>query len=713
MNVPPDLHEALKQLARMRNQVIIRKADKGSAVVLQDFDNYVQEGNRQLSNKEFYQPLEEEIYPATYNIFKEILQRLEKVPGEVGSDKGGHTAGISQKQLEFLLPPSLREVRERRFYMLPKIHKDPLKWTVPHLIPPGRPIISDCSSEGYQIAAFLDYFLQPIATSHPSYLKDTNHFLDRLKEIQAEETSILVTADVDAMYTNISHDSGLKAVARALKAHPPTEEHPRIPDSYLLELLRVSLERNDFLFNGKFYLQVKGTAMGKKFAPSYANIFMADWEQRMLEGATLKPQNWDRFLDDIFMVWDHGKEALDTFFTYLNQDDPNVQLKQEIDEQEVNFLDITVFKGSTMAQKRLSTKVYRKPTDTMELLHKTSYHPQHTFRGIIKSQVLRFKRLCTEETHFEDACRTLFEALTPRGYTWSFLNSIKTNTLTQMENPTKGSTLLDSSIEPRRSSKCGHRNCKVCPIIKEASSFRSTTTGKTYPILHDLDCSSTSVIYLITCTRCQLQYVGETSLTIRHRFWKYRNRIDKGPHPLNPSLVEEHFRVENFHEGLADMEVTLIGTHQSMTRDTAFISAHRHTKEDFWMEELRTIFPLGLNFKAPGSYSILPFIIPYNEERLRWARQTMKHWNWSTRPKHHPYLKNRVLAACSKGPNLTAFLSRAELIDPDAPCIEHHTNPDFSYTLKDLTDLAENKDPPMLTIQDVEEWLAQEDPADR
>lgn len=29
-------------------------------------------------------------------------------------------------------------------------------------------------------------------------------------------------------------------------------------------------------FNKEFFLQIKGTAMGKKFAPAYANIFMAE-----------------------------------------------------------------------------------------------------------------------------------------------------------------------------------------------------------------------------------------------------------------------------------------------------------------------------------------------------------------------------------------------------------------------------------------------------
>jgi len=53
----------------------------------------------------------------------------------------------------------------------------------------------------------------------------------------------------------------------------------KIPDEYILKLLEINLTKNDFEFDSKFYLQDKGTAMDKKFAPSYANIFMADWEE--------------------------------------------------------------------------------------------------------------------------------------------------------------------------------------------------------------------------------------------------------------------------------------------------------------------------------------------------------------------------------------------------------------------------------------------------
>ncbi|KAK3519623.1 hypothetical protein QTP86_017547, partial [Hemibagrus guttatus] len=54
--------------------------------------------------------------------------------------------------------------------------------------------------------------------------------------------------------------------------------------------------------------QVKGTAMGKRFAPSYANIFMAKWEEEALSAWPIKPLHYFRFLDDIWGVWKESEK---------------------------------------------------------------------------------------------------------------------------------------------------------------------------------------------------------------------------------------------------------------------------------------------------------------------------------------------------------------------------------------------------------------------
>ena len=60
------------------------------------------------------------------------------------------------------------------------------------------------------------------------------------------------------------------------------------------------LKNNLFEFNSKVFQQISGTAIGTKFAPPYACIYMDRVEQDFLETQELQPLLWLRYIDDIF-----------------------------------------------------------------------------------------------------------------------------------------------------------------------------------------------------------------------------------------------------------------------------------------------------------------------------------------------------------------------------------------------------------------------------
>lgn len=81
--------------------------------------------------------------------------------------------------------------------------------------------------------------------------------------------SYLFTIDIDSLYTNIDTATGLQAVASIFQKYP---DSTRL-DKEIIQLLTIYLNNNDFEFNNKHFLQIHGTAMGQRHAPSYANIF--------------------------------------------------------------------------------------------------------------------------------------------------------------------------------------------------------------------------------------------------------------------------------------------------------------------------------------------------------------------------------------------------------------------------------------------------------
>ena len=80
------------------------------------------------------------------------------------------------------------------------------------------------------------------------------------------EGAILVSADVVGLYPHITHEEGLSVMREALGKSGQSS----IPAEDLVDLARIVLTSNNLTFNGKHYVQILGTAIGTKMAPSYA-----------------------------------------------------------------------------------------------------------------------------------------------------------------------------------------------------------------------------------------------------------------------------------------------------------------------------------------------------------------------------------------------------------------------------------------------------------
>ena len=163
------------------------------------------------------------------------------------------------------------------------------------------------------------------------------------------------------------------------------------------------------------FKQMQGTAIGTKFAPSYAILFMSELEETSLEGSLLKPTVWWRYIDDIFMIWEHGMEHLDIFLNSLNNCHPTIKFKTEcVSAERVNFLDVEVIR----CEDQLTTDMYVKPTDNHQYLHASSCHVFHSKKSIPYSQALRLNRICPEVNYFDKRCNELESWLHKRGYNY-------------------------------------------------------------------------------------------------------------------------------------------------------------------------------------------------------------------------------------------------------------------------------------------------------
>ena len=150
--------------------------------------------------------------------------------------------------------------------------------------------------------------------------------------------ALLVTADVACLYPSIPYKTGLQTLRRRLNERGTSE----IATEYILHIAEFVLKNIFFEFNGEVKRQKSGTAIGIKFSPPYACIFMDEVETEFLKSQVSQPFLWLRYIDEIFFVWTHGTQELDSFLNNLNKFHHNLSFTYETSKERVNSLDLSV-----------------------------------------------------------------------------------------------------------------------------------------------------------------------------------------------------------------------------------------------------------------------------------------------------------------------------------------------------------------------------------
>ena len=226
--------------------------------------------------------------------------------------------------------------------------------------------------------------------------------------------------------------------------------------------------------------------------------------------------------------------------------------------------------------------MFYKPTDSHSYLLYSSSHPKHTKQSIPFSQFLRLRRLCSEDEDFQSKSLEMREFFVQRGYPISLLDTafskasqiprsetlsnsvtnvtghnrtplvltfhpfnfkvrdvIRKNFHILKNDPETSSissnnplvsfrhsknireTLVHSNLPQELSSPCGTFPCGVgqCKTCKFMDSSTTISAPKfVYHIKHLFTCTSSHLIYCISCSRCGMLYIGETGRCLRTRF---------------------------------------------------------------------------------------------------------------------------------------------------------------------------------------------------
>ena len=78
--------------------------------------------------------------------------------------------------------------------------------------------------------------------------------------VEAEEA--LVSFDVNSLFTNVPIDEAVHVIHRKLMEEEDLVERTPLPAERIAELLQLCLKSTYFSYNGEFYEQRQGAAMG-------------------------------------------------------------------------------------------------------------------------------------------------------------------------------------------------------------------------------------------------------------------------------------------------------------------------------------------------------------------------------------------------------------------------------------------------------------------
>ena len=388
-NLTREERSALMELKK-NDKIIIKEADKGGAICIMNKDFYASKITEMLNDPQTYK---ETSNPTA----QQTLLKIKKLANK-------YSDCLKPEESDYI---TKFHMKESNLYGLPKIHKSKIikeainKQNSEYITAKDpsdlkfRPIVAGPISATSRISELVDCILKDIPQHTKSFIRDDIHFLSKLnRSLAKDENYELVTFDVESLYTNIDKDVGLKAIRFWMKKHRDKID-PRFSEDFVCDAIRIILENNTFRFDNKSYLQIKGTAMGTKMAPTYANLVLAYLEEMMyekmetnLEYCNFIKENHLRYLDDCFIVWPTSKWNLDEFERTINNLHPSFKFTRESHHSQIAFLDIIIY----IENHKLLTDVYYKPTDTHQYLHFKSCHPRHTIHNIPYAQA---RRLCT------------------------------------------------------------------------------------------------------------------------------------------------------------------------------------------------------------------------------------------------------------------------------------------------------------------------------
>ena len=413
-NLLPSQYQTIKQLQN-NDDVIVIQADKNLGGVTMLREEYCRRVvSEHLSNTDVYQRLD----ATTAGRKKDVI--ASKVRAFVHKYSNDDEKSITDNERYWLMEQTnkLHQAPLPRFRGTLKVHKK---------TPKLRPIVCCAGSLLNCLSVWTSYQLKKLLHLCPSYLKDSNHLLHKLKKLgKLPPGARLFCADAKSMYTNINCEHAIDVISTWFERleyrrdnQKPNGMPPGFPTEAVLEALKIVMKNNLFQWGDCFFLQLDGTAMGTSSACDWATIYYAVHENETLLSIYEEELiEYSRYIDDMFGIFLPDPTSEYTYqqqFDEVVKDMPFGDLEWEDIEfgKRVHFLDLWI---SIDSNNNLITETYQKEMNLYQYIPPTSAHPPHMMKGIVFSLMRNYYLQNTLAETYINIASLLHKRLVARGW---------------------------------------------------------------------------------------------------------------------------------------------------------------------------------------------------------------------------------------------------------------------------------------------------------
>ena len=522
-NLTAQEKEALRILKEDKS-IQILQADKGNATVLMEKEDYNKKVLQLLDDKKSYLILERDPTRTTERNLLTLLRKLNK-------DKKMSDAIYNRVR------PSEGSSRCGLFYGRVKLHKVDI---------PLRPVIDTCGTVTYELSKQLSTILRPLVESSKRVLKNTDGLVNAMREVKLSDDEILISFDVKSLFTSVPVEEAINICERKLNEEEALHKHTSLSVETIVNLLRFCLKSTSFQYNGKYYKQLEGVAMGSPVSPIIADIFMIDLEDKTLEAidACYRPRVWFRFVDDIISVVKkvNAQRVLD----HLNNQNPSIVFTMEKEKDGIlPFMDVKFTRQDKDGS--LMREVYQKEAHTNRYIQFNSHQPKEVKEGVIACLMDRAKKVSSSEEVLCKEQKRVIKVMSANGYPRRFIEQVvrkqarnRKKMHLDEEDEVKWETakipyIEGVSQELRRIARLAGIRC----VFTAPDTLRSLYAVKD-PIPIG---SQTHCVYSVKCSTCSDEYIGETKRAVDIRKKEHVKATRTGQ--TTKSAIAEHVYEKN------------------------------------------------------------------------------------------------------------------------------------------------------------------------